>query len=135
MKRTVLSMADENYDFSVHEGTVSFSTDRIEFVFVSEEEREGSFEVFCQSDTPMLGVCFSNNPRMKVKNPQFKGFEAEIGFVFDSTGMEPKDVAKGEFILLTNKGEYSLSFACVREADYINSTLGHIKNLFHYLFS
>lgn len=132
MKRTVLSMAEENYDYSVHDGEITFSTDRIEFVFVSDEEREGSFEVFCGCDTPMLGVCHSNNPRMKVKNPQFRGNDAEIGFVFDSAGMEPGDVAKGEFIFLTNKGEFNLPFACVREADYINSTLGHIKNLFHF---
>lgn len=132
MKRTVLSMADENYDFSVHDGAITFSTERIEFVFVSDEEREGSFGVFCQSDTPMLGVCHSDNPRMTVSNPQFRGFDSEIKFTFDSTGMEPGDIAKGEFILLTNKGEYSLPFACVRETDYINSTLGHIKNLFHF---
>ncbi len=132
MKRTVLSMADENYDFSVHDGSIAFSTERIEYVFVSDEVREGSFGVFCHANTPMLGVCYSNHPRMTVINSQFRGFETEIGFSFDSTGMEPGDVTEGEFIFLTDKGEYSLPFACVREKDYINSTLGHIKNLFHF---
>ena len=132
MKRTVLSMAEENFDFSVHDGKVSFSTERIEFVFVDDSQRTGSFSVICEGDTPILGICQANNPRMKVLNPQFKGFEPSIEFEFDSTGMEPGDVAKGEFILLTDKGEYSLPFICVRETDYINSTLGHIKNLFHF---
>lgn len=132
MKRTVLSMADENYDYSVHEGTITFSTERIEFVFVADEVRESSFGVLCVSDSPMLGVCHSDNPRMKILNSQFRGYEAEIRFAFDSTGMEPGDVVQGNFILLTNKGEYNLPFACVREMDYIKSTLGHIKNLFHF---
>ena len=132
MKRTVLSMAEENFDFSVHDGEVSFSTDRIEFVFVDDEVRNGSFSALCQSDTPMLGVCQANNPRMNVLNPQFRGFESEIEFSFDPKGMEPGDVSKGEFILLTDKGEYTLPFICVREKSYINSTLGHIKNLFHF---
>ncbi|MBQ4275125.1 MAG: hypothetical protein II717_01185 [Lachnospiraceae bacterium] len=132
MKRTVLSMADENFDFSVHEGEISFSCERIEYVFTDDEVRSGSFSVLCKSDSPMLGVCQVNNPRMTVKNPQFHGFEAEIEFEFDSKGMEPDDVSKGEFILLTDKGEYTLPFVCVREATFINSTLGHIKNLFHF---
>ena len=125
-------MADENYDYSVHEGTITFSTERIEFVFVADEVRESSFGVLCVSDSPMLGVCHSDNPRMKILNSQFRGYEAEIRFAFDSTGMEPGDVVQGNFILLTNKGEYNLPFACVREMDYIKSTLGHIKNLFHF---
>ncbi len=125
-------MTDENYDFSVNDGNIVFSTERIEFVFVSDEIRSGSFDVFCQSETPMLGVCHSNNPRMKVINPQFKGLDANIEFEFDSTGMEPGDICEGEFIILTNKGEYTLPFACAREMSYVNSTLGHIKNLFHF---
>ncbi len=132
MKRTVLSMAEENFDFSVHDGNVTFSTERIEYVFVDNDERNGSFTIYCQSETPIIGVCQSNNPRMKVVNPQFHGFECNIDFVFDPVGMESDDVSKGEFILLTNKGEYTLPFICIRENDYINSTLGHIKNLFHF---
>ena len=132
MKKTVLSMGEENFDFSVHDGNVSFSTERIEFVFVDDSERRGSFSIYCQGNSPILGVCQSNNPRMRVVNPQFRGEEANIEFVFDSTGMEPGDVSKGEFILLTDKGEFTLPFICVREQNYINSTLGHIKNLFHF---
>ena len=56
MKRTVLSMAEENFDFSVHDGNVTFSTERIEFVFVDDKERNGSFTLFVQSDTPILGT-------------------------------------------------------------------------------
>lgn len=132
MKRIVLSMAEENYDFSVNNGNIGFSTDRIEFVFASDEIRSGSFDVFCQSESPMIGICHSNNPRMKVSNPQFKGFDATIEFEFDSTGLEEGDVCEGEFILLTNKGEYTLPFVCAKEISYVNSTLGHIKNLFHF---
>jgi len=132
VKRTVLSMAEDNFDFSVHDGNVNFSTERIEFVFVDDKERSGSFTFYVESDSPILGVCHSNNPRMKVINPQFKGFEVTVEFVFDPKGMESDDYSKGEFILLTNKGEYTLPFICIRETDYINSTLGHIKNLFHF---
>ena len=105
MKRTVLSMAEENFDFSVHDGNVTFSTERIEFVFVDDKERNGSFNLYVQSDSPILGVCHSNNPRMKVLNPQFRGVEATIEFVFDPKGMEADDYSKGEFIIHTNKGE------------------------------
>ena len=132
MKRSVLSMAEENYDFSVHDGNVTFSTERIEFVFVRDEERSGSFEIFCQSETPALGICYSSNPRMRVINAQFRGNDNVIEFVFDSSGMEPGDVSEGEFIILCNKGEYSLPFACVRDAEFVYSSLGHIKNLFHF---
>lgn len=132
MKRTVLSMADENYDFSVHDGNVSFSTERIELVFVKDEERKGSFGLYCKGNLPILGVCHSNNPRMKVVNSQFRGFDIDIEYLFDSHGMEPGDAVEGEFILLTDKGEFTLPFVCVREVEYVYSSLGHIKNLFHF---
>lgn len=132
MKQKVLHMLDENYDFSDKKGKLSFSVDFIEMAFDVDEIREGSFVVTNCSPTPMKGFVMSDCPRMKCREVSFEGDEAEIFYSFDSTGMEPSDVVKGDFQIISDKGEYLLSFQAKMEPGYLYSSLGHIKNLFHF---
>ncbi len=132
VKRSVLHMLEENYDFSDHKGTLSFSEDMIEMAFDCDEVREGSFWIENQSDTPVKGYILSNNMRMKCEPVSFMGERIEIKYTFDSVGMEAGDVVKGDFQIVTNKGEYILSFKAGMEQGYLYSSMGHIRNLFHF---
>lgn len=132
MKQNVLHILDENYDFSNNLGHLSFSTDFVEMAFDVDEIREGSFRIWTSSDTEMKGYVLSNHARMKCSLNAFEGKDAEIFYEFDSTGMEPGDVVKGEFQIISNKGEYRLAFEATMQPGYLYSSLGHIKNLFHF---
>ena len=132
MKQNVLHILDENYDFSNNLGHLSFSTDFVEMAFDIDEIREGSFRIVNSSKTAMKGYVLSNHARMKCSAEAFEGDEAEIFYEFDSTGMEPGDVVKGDFQIISNKGEYRLAFEASMQPGYLYSSLGHIKNLFHF---
>lgn len=132
MKRAVLSMLEENYAFENNKGSLDFSCDVIEMSFDKAEQRKGTFQIQNMAETPMEGYILSNDMRMQCLTPIFRGESAEITYCFDSTGMEPGDEVKGEFQIISNKGEYTLAFEVRREKQYLYSTMGNIRNLFHF---
>ncbi len=132
MKRAVLSMLEENYAFENNKGSLNFSCNAIEMTFDRAEQRKGTFQIKNESATPMEGYILSDNMRMQCLTPIFRGEDAEITYCFDSTGMEPGDEVKGEFQIISNKGEYTLAFEVKREKQYLYSTMGNIRNLFHF---
>ncbi len=132
MKRAVLSMLEENYAFENNKGSLDFSCDVIEMSFDKAEQRKGTFQIQSIAETPMEGYILSDNMRMQCLTPIFRGERAEITYCFDSTGMEPGDEVKGEFQIISNKGEYTLAFEVRRDKHYLYSTMGNIRNLFHF---
>ena len=132
MKRAVLSMLEENYAFENNKGSLDFSCNAVEMIFDKAEQRKGTFQIKNIAETPMEGYILSDNMRMQCLTPIFRGDSAEITYCFDSTGMEPGDEVKGEFQIISNKGEYTLAYEVRREKHYLNSTMGNIRNLFHF---
>lgn len=132
MKRAVLSMLNEDYAFENNKGGLDFSCNNIEMTFDKDEKRRGTFQIVNHADTDMEGYILSNHMRMQCLTPIFRGNSAEITYCFDSTGMEPGDVVKGEFQVISNKGEYTLDFEVTKEKRYLYSTMGNIRNLFHF---
>lgn len=130
MKRTVLAMTQEEFDLSEKKGFPEISVECVELEFVKEELRQGSFTI---SDRfGIEGYVYSSDSRMKVLSESFEGKECEIQYEFDSTGMEPGDKVEGFFHIISNKGEYSVTFTVTREIEYPYSSMGPIKNLFHF---
>ena len=101
-------MLEENYAFENNKGSLDFSCDVIEMSFDKAEQRKGTFQIQNMAETPMEGYILSNDMRMQCLTPIFRGESAEITYCFDSTGMEPGDEVKGEFQIISNKGEYTL---------------------------
>lgn len=132
LKRAVLSMLEENYAFENNKGSLDFSCDVIEMTLDKEEQRKGTFQIRNVAETPMEGYILSDHIRMQCLTPVFRGESAEVIYSFDSTGMEPGDEIKGEFRIISNKGEYTLPYEIKREKHYLNSTMGNIRNLFHF---
>ncbi|MBR4580495.1 MAG: hypothetical protein IKO32_04605, partial [Lachnospiraceae bacterium] len=132
MKKTVLTMAQEDYDFSHNVGKLVFDVDKVEMEFVTPEMREGAFSVESENGLPVDGFVYANNSRMKIKESAFHGVDCEICYTFDAAGLEPGDKVNGQFIILSDKGEYTHDFEASMEADYMYSSMGQIKNLFHF---
>ena len=125
-------MAQEDYDFSHNVGKLVFDVDKVEMEFVTPEVREGAFSVESENGLPVDGFVYANNSRMKIKENAFHGVDCEICYTFDAAGLEPGDKVNGQFIILSDKGEYTLDFEASMEADYMYSSMGQIKNLFHF---
>ena len=78
---------------------------------------------------PVKGLIYSSNPYMECLTPEFEGEEVRIGFQFHSEGFRVGDIQKGEFCIICNQLEYSLSFVVSIIRPYGNASTGRIRNL------
>lgn len=119
-------------NFEYGNGSLDFSCAKIEINISAGECFEGSFHI---SSTPGYltdGFINTTDFRMECLTPDFSGNEAEIGFCFHGENLEEGDVVKGVFNIVSNHGEYYLPFVVSVVHTALNSSIGTIKNLFHF---
>jgi len=118
--------------FEYEKGNLEFDCPKLELSLRRGEIFEGTFAI--QGDKRHLteGKVYSSCLRMRVLNPVFVGNGESITYQFDSGGMEEGDVIKGEFDVVSNQGEYYLPFVVTIEHSVLDSSLGPVKNLFHF---
>lgn len=120
------------YQFDEVRGLLVFSESKIEIDIYDEEIVDGSFGVEEQDGYDMEGYVYSSNFRMHINNPVISGSNCVIEYSFDSRGMSVGDALKGNFFVVTNKGEFMLPFVVMKQRSMIETSLGHIKNLFQF---
>ena len=120
----------EHYEFEA--GTLEFPMQKLELNLKKEEERRGSFFITSKLAKRVSGKIFSSNYRMQCLSPDFNATYIELSYVFDSKGMEEGDALKGEFCIASNLGEFYLPFMVTIEYEVLDSSMGPIKNLFHF---
>ena len=118
--------------FNKDAGALSFSGSRIDLSVREGQICEGSFTVFGPENLATEGRVTSNSLRMQCVNGSFSGSREEIAYRFDSGGMEEGESVEGEFCIVSNRGEYSIPFKAVVESEAVESSLGTIRNLFHF---
>ncbi len=131
MREIINRLLEEKFDHD--QGVLSFSTEKEELNLVKGEVREGSFTMtITGSKRPSEGYISATGDGMSVLNREFQGNEITVGYRFDSKGMEEGDVIQGEFVVVSNKGEYYLPYVVIIEHKVLLSSLGPIKNMFHF---
>lgn len=130
MEETIANLREGNFD--AQKGSLDFSCTRLELTLFQGENLEGSFKVYGPKDRLTKGRVYSSEPRMHCLTKEFFGEEEEIGYVFDGEGLEEGEVLKGEFYFISNQGEYYLPFVVSVSYHVLQSSLGVIKNLFHF---
>lgn len=122
-----------NGQFDNIERTLSFSLPRLELNIKPGEVCEGSFIIYGPKDKVVQGLISTSELRMQVLTADFSGYEYEVGFRFDGTGLSAGDVIKGEFSVISNQGEYQLPFVVNVEISHVMSSMGPIRNMFHFV--
>ncbi len=111
---------------------LKFSEDSLELSVKKGEIRKGSFTVFASGEAPAEGRVYSSEIKMQCLTREFIGKREEIAYRFDSEGMEEGDVWEGYFTILSNYGEYEIPYKITMETEMIASSLGEIRNMFHF---
>lgn len=111
---------------------LEFSSPVIELTVKPDEIYEGSFTIYGPADTVTEGSISSTGLRMRPMTETFCGSEEEIGYRFDASGMEEGEALKGEFRIISNQGEYFIPYEVQIAATSMESSLGNIRNLFHF---
>ena len=127
MRKRIQQLANGKFDNNGPK--LSLSTEKIELEVLEGKDETGSFVITSTNRVKMRGIIYSSNPRMECLTPQFEGEEVRIRYQFHSEGLIEGDIQKGEFFIVCNQGEYSLSFVVSISRLYADSSFGKIKNL------
>ena len=121
-----------NGKFNVGNGSLDFSCPRIELSLYAGEASGGSFTVYGPEEGLTEGSVLSSDLRMVCLTQSFSGSSNVIEYRFDSQGMEAGDEVKGAFSIISNHGEYYLPFSVTVMPGTVDSSMGGIRNLFHF---
>lgn len=92
---------------------------------------EDSFAIHA-ADKYTEGKIYSSDTRMRVYENTFSGEETQVAYCFDGTSVEAGSSIRGEFVVISNRGEYTIPYKVSVQKPRLQSSLGTIKNLFHF---
>ena len=119
-------------EFNTDNHFLDFSTPRIELSVHGDESVQGSFFIYGPENCMTEGSVTSSSLRMKCLTEKFIGSGEEISYEFDASDMEEGESVTGEFCIISNQGEYSIPYEVSILPVTIESSLGNIRNLFHF---
>ncbi len=130
MREVVEQILDGTYDYE--KGALDFSCAKLEITLQKGELYEGSFKIFATEGKYTIGYITTSDFRMECLTREFVGNEEEIYFRYHGEWLEEGEVTRGEFLVVSNKGEYYLPYVVSVEHTVPQSSVGPIKNLFHF---
>ncbi|GFI21726.1 hypothetical protein IMSAGC011_00499 [Lachnospiraceae bacterium] len=92
---------------------------------------EDSFTIHA-ADKYAEGKIYSSDTRMRIYEAEFRGEESQISYCFDGTATEAGGSIRGEFVIISNRGEYMIPYKISVLKPQLRSSMGVIKNLFHF---
>ncbi|MCR5687860.1 MAG: DUF5717 family protein [Lachnospiraceae bacterium] len=131
MRAVIDRCADGFFDYDC--GKLLFSTARIEADMPKGQLFEGSFTLSSEDGRDFTATIYTSSMRLVCRNDHVDDEpSATIHYVFDSTGLESGDVVKGDIQVVSNAGEYYLPFVFSVSYGIVQSSLGNVRNLFHF---
>lgn len=130
MQKIINQILEGNFNYG--NGSLDFSCSKIEISLCKGERYEGSFSVYASQGAYATGTVTSSDLRMECLTEEFVGEGEEIFFCFHGENLEEGDVVKGSFYIVSNRGEYYIPFVVSVEYRAIESSVGAIRNLFHF---
>lgn len=130
MQEIIDRIREGNFDYE--NGTLDFSCSKIELTLPKESIYEGSFHIASDPGRLTRGYVVSSDMRMECLTEEFSESNAEIAYRFNGAHSEEGDVIKGSFSVCSSQGEYYLPYVVSIEHTVMESSVGNIKNLFHF---
>ena len=130
MKAVIDKLSEGIFEFN--NDKLSFSVPKLEKSMPQGELCTGSFELYSQNATEFHAYIHTSSMRLVIRNDEVTSSRETIQYVFDTTGLESGDVIKGDVQVVSDLGEYYLPFAFSISYGVIESSLGSVRNLFHF---
>lgn len=108
---------------------LAFSEETIDLSVIEGRSEAGSFVIESTNQIKICGIVYSTNPRMECLNPHFEGEKVRIRYQFNSKGLTEGDACEGNFVIVCNQIEYSLSFCARITRLYAEASTGAVKSL------
>lgn len=130
MERELQQMTEGIVEYD--KGCLEFSCQRIDISVLPDMIWEGSLCVKTSDATAIESEIVPSTYRLQCNLRQMSEHEAEIVCTFDAHGMESGQILNGNIMFISGAGEYRIPFEAQIEQDRLASSLGDIKNLFHF---
>lgn len=130
MKEKIRQLAKEIYEYEQPE--IVLSEAQLAFDVEAGENYEGSFVIRNTKGRQMKGILKVDSRFLSLEQEQFEGVDNEISFVFHAGYMNPGDYEKGVISIISDCGECSLPFMVNIDIPSCSTSVGKIKNLFHF---
>lgn len=130
MQKMMDRIMEENFDYE--NGSLDFSCVKIEISLKAGEVYEGAFRIYAAQGQFTEGTVMSSDLRMECLTREFTGCDEEILYCFHGENLEEGDVIKGNFYIISSQGEYYLPFVVSVEHVVMESSVGAVRNLFHF---
>ena len=119
-------------EFEYEGGSLVFSCPKIELNLSQGETVTDSFTIKEESDKEFHARIYSSNLVMKCDKEKYDGREITVTYTTDTADKLSGEVIKGEFQIVSDMGEYVIPYVISIRHETIESSLGNIKNLFHF---
>lgn len=130
MRKVIDRYVDGVFDYDP--GKLSFSVPRIEATLPSLEESSGSFRIFSSDSSDFEADVYSSNMRLSIKNSHISGNDVTVLYSVNPQGLENGHEIIGDIQVVSDRGEYFLSYKFEFRRGHVKTSLGNIKNLFHF---
>ncbi|RDU22314.1 DUF5717 family protein [Anaerosacchariphilus polymeriproducens] len=130
MYRSIKELA--NGIFQYEKPRIKLSDNQIILNIPSGSVGKGKVQIQEAGGNKIKGIIYSSNPRMICLVTRFEGENVEIPYEYDTKGLVGGDVQKGKFYIVSNGGEYTIPYEIMVESVFEVSSIGEVKNLFHF---
>ncbi len=96
------------------------------------KEFQGTLDIYEACGKSLKGVVYSDNDKVILRESAFAGSKAVIQYTVNCAGALNGDVIEGAFHIVSNGGEKDVDFSFRVEAGSYETSLGTVRNLFHF---
>lgn len=93
---------------------------------------KGTIAVWNSLGTVVKGQLYSSSTFFCMEQKEFSGERAEIAYTVQAKALAPGDMIRGNIDIVSDSGEARVPFFITAEPPYLNSSLGKIKDFFHF---
>lgn len=130
MRDYIKKLAEGNMEYE--QPKIRLSDSVIEFVVSEGGGYSGCFIMETFSEELIKGKVYTTDARMKIEKPFFSGYEITINYHFNGIGLMEGENVTGSIFVVYNGGELSIPFTARLENCFSDTSLGKIKNLYHF---
>lgn len=118
--------------FSYEKPLLELSDSEIKLTVIAGKETQASFIVSNDHDLPMRGFCLCNSEFITLKDDTFEEDENEVGIILSAFNLETGTKVSTVIDVITEFGEASVVVEAEIVAPYIETSIGHTSDLFHF---
>ncbi len=132
MREIISKIINGEYDFQAERHPLLFSCDEIVCENYAGRRLHGTFDIYTEDPDGAEGTLFCRDLRVTIDTPEFSGRQNTIRYTVDTNGLSQGYSYSGTIAVISDHGEYEIPYRIKVEGEMIESSLGEIKNLFHF---